>query len=201
MKSLVTSLLASACFAFGGTALGLAQDAPAPTPWAPEAEPDAEAANRRIELYKLVIDGDGVITYNAPDGMAYSINPAAVAEGAEFELKDQQGRSRMYFLRQNNDSQLRLSVRKEKAGTAGLGPRPAVTLLHAEDDHAEDVYRIAGDEESEKFNTAHAVLKSSREGINPFKINTQFYIMVVYPTKREATTPPGVAPPTDASEE
>jgi hypothetical protein len=91
------------------------------------------AAVHEMQTFALTSDEHGVITWNAPDGERYELDPALASTDHWLLVEDRAGQPVMgYLTRPGEDGTLLLSLE----GACSL----AATLLHDGDDHPRKLY-------------------------------------------------------------
>lgn len=85
-------------------------------------------------MYSLSAGGDGEVTYTAPDGKKYTLDPSTAGTGWIFEREQNSGKPVIAFRRGRNGLEGELQVSLDGA------PSLSATLLHSEDDVPREYY-------------------------------------------------------------
>ncbi len=133
----------------------------------------APTTNPPIEMFYLRSDPLGRITWVAPDGNSYTLDPANAQPFQWLIVNDDAGKPVMGFYKKPNvDAILVVSIDGAKS--------IAATLLHAEDDTARRVYYFATDAgNTNALNRPAFVLRAQGFEDSPLEVNANFFVMCV----------------------
>ncbi len=133
----------------------------------------APTTNPPIEMFNLRSDPNGRITWVAPDGNPYTLDPANAQPFQWLLVNDNNGKPVMgLYKKPNVDAILVVSLEGAKS--------IAATLLHAEDDTARRVYYFATDAgNTNALNRSAFVLRAQGFEDSPLEVNANFFVMCV----------------------
>jgi len=153
-----------------------------------------------IATYTLSADANGIITWNAPDGNAYTLNPQGALAGQWKYTKDANGNKKIAYMPKppttpggyGTTPDILHPYPEEKPSGDGVlvislagAPGWAATLLHYEDDIADRQYYFASDTSNHPLvkdaNIEHPAFILRAKGIaeSPLKPYSGFQVLVI----------------------
>ena len=87
----------------------------------------------KFETFDLMVDGSGIVSWTAPDGNTYKLDPRKAEIGTPYFVKNSEGKAVMSLFKKSGEN-ARLEVTLEGS------PSTAASLIHYDDDTPHQYY-------------------------------------------------------------